>query len=105
MLPLVTEMLTVSFSPLGNTKKLVIINLLLEAYTPVETKTTKETSKGVKSIDDTDKSISSDVLDNLQLDSRGAKDRLHKDDVHIYEGDEKLNPKSLNQALVFGTLT
>ncbi len=38
--------------------------------------------------------MSSFVLDNLQLDSRGAKDRLHKDDAHKYEGDEKFNPKS-----------
>ncbi len=38
--------------------------------------------------------VSSDVLDNLQLGSRGGKDHLHKDDAHKYESDEKFNPKS-----------
>ncbi len=34
------------------------------------------------------------MLHNLQLDSRGVRDHLHKADIHMYEGEEKFNPKS-----------
>ncbi len=77
VLPLVTEMLTASLSQLGRSKKSVVINPLQEVDTLMETETTTEASKGdesglnqfavvgVKSIDYSDKSMSSDVLDNL----------------------------------------
>ncbi len=35
-----------------------------------------------------------EVLDDLQLDTRGVKDLLHKEDTDKYKGDEKFNPKS-----------
>ncbi len=107
VLPLVTEMLTASFSQHGSAKKLVVINPLQEVDTPMEIEVVKSDLNqlaiiGVKSIDDTDKGMSSDVLNNLQLHSRGAKDHLHKDDAHQYEGDEKLNSKSFNSGSSVG---
>ncbi len=57
---------------------------------------------GVKSIDDTDKDMTSEVLDDLQLDSRDDKDRLHKDDTYKYKGDEKFNPKSFKSGSSVG---
>ncbi len=80
----------------------------------METETTTEASKddqsglnelavvGVKSIDDAEKGMTSVVLDDLQLDSRGAKDRLHKDDTYKYKGDEKFNPKSFKSGSSVG---
>ncbi len=72
-------MLTTSFSHLGSTKTSVVINPLQEVDTPMETETTTEASKGaesglnqlafigLKSIYDSDKGMTSEVLD-----SRGA---------------------------------
>ncbi len=92
---------------------MVVIKPYQEANTPMETETTIKASKGaeaglnqlpvigVRFIDGTDKKMSSQVFDNQQLHSRGAKDRLHKDDMHKYEGDEIFNPKSY-QSLLWG---
>ncbi len=83
-------------------------------HTLMETETMTEASKGaesglnqlavvgVKFIDDTDKDMTSEVLDDLQLDCRGAKDLLHKDDVYKYKGDEKFNPKSFKSGSSLG---
>ncbi len=46
--------------------------------------------------------MTSEVLDNLQFDSRGAKDQLHKDDTYKYKGDEKFNPKSFKSGSSVG---
>ncbi len=43
-----------------------------------------------------------DVLDDLQLDTRGVKDLLHKEYMHKYEGDEKFNPKSFKSGSSVG---
>ncbi len=48
----------------------------------------------VAALDDHDRSMLPEVLDNLQLDTRGVKDLLHKEDMHKYEGNKKFNPKS-----------
>ncbi len=111
VLPWVTEMLTESFSQLGGDKPTVVMKPLQEVNTLMDTETTTEALKndesvldqlavvGVKSIDDAEKGMTSEVLDNPQLDSRGAKDRLHKDDVYKYKGDEKFNPNELQVRL------
>ncbi len=38
----------------------------------------------------------------LKIDSQSAKDRLHKDDAHMYKGDEKFNPKSFKSGSSVG---
>ncbi len=57
---------------------------------------------GVKSTDDTDKDMTFEVLDDLQLYSQGAEDSLHKYDAYKYEGDEKFNPKSFKSGSSVG---
>ncbi len=44
----------------------------------------------------------SHMLDDLQLDSLGVNDRLHKDDMYKYEGDKKFNPKSFKSGSSVG---
>ncbi len=57
---------------------------------------------GVKYIDDSEKDMTSEVLDDVQLDSRDAKDRLHKDDAYKYKGDDKFKPKSFKSGSSVG---
>ncbi len=57
---------------------------------------------GCSSPDDNDRSMLPEVLDNLQLDIRGVKDLLHKEDMHKYKGDEKFNPKSFKSGSSLG---
>ncbi len=57
---------------------------------------------GVPAQDDHDRSMLPEVLDDLQLDTRGAKDLLHMEDMHKYKGDEKFNPKSFKSGSSVG---
>ncbi len=80
----------------------------------METETTTEAFKGaefglnqlaligVKSIDDTEKVMTSEVLYDLQLNTRGDMDRLHKDDAYKYKGDEQFNLKSFKSGSSVG---
>ncbi len=117
VLPLLTHGVTEladSFKKLGNTTastmvgdlKIVVIKPDKQADKPMEIGQMTEASKGADIIpkpsivsdvivpDDNDRSMLPEVLDNLQLDTRGVKDLLCKEDMHKYEGDEKFNPKS-----------
>ncbi len=55
---------------------------------------------GVIDPEDHVRSMLPDVLDDLQLDTRGVKDLLCKEEMHKYEGDEKFNPKSFKSGLL-----
>ncbi len=110
--PKVAEDLTDSFSNLGKagplkkvmTEKLVDVMPKHQAVTPMEIGNTTEVSKDTevnpkssvsktKFSDDHDRNIKIEIIDELQLDSRSAKDQLQKADRHQYSGDKKFNPK------------
>ncbi len=52
--------------------------------------------------DDHNRSMLPEVLDDLQLDTRGVKDLLHMEDMHKYEGDDKFNPKGFKSGSSVG---
>ncbi len=112
--PCVTDELADSFQKLGKATapakvcdlKMVIVKPDQETDTSVEVGQTTEASKvvdvlpkplvvsSVIAADDHDRSMLPEVLDDLQLETRGVKDLLQKEDMHKYKGDEKCNPKS-----------
>ncbi len=57
-------------------------------------KASQSDSGGIKTTNDLNKEMKSDVIDSLSLDFRGESDRLSVDDIHKYTGVMKFNPKS-----------
>ncbi len=120
--PGVTDELAGSFKKLGNatapTKmgdlKMVVVKPNQKVDTPMEIGQMTEASKcaevvpkklvvlGVIVPDDHDRSMLPEVLDDLQLTTRGVKDLPHKDDMHKYESDVKFNPKSFKSGSSVG---
>ncbi len=94
--------------------KMVVFKPDQQVDTPMEIGQMTEASKGADIIpkpsvvsgvivpDDHDRSILPEVLDDLQLDARGVKDLLRKEDMYKYEGDEKFNPKSFKSGSSVG---
>ncbi len=55
---------------------------------------TKSSDSKHKISENHERDIKRKIIDDLQLDTRSAKDMLQKEDRHHYRGDEKFNPKS-----------
>ncbi len=120
--PRVTDELADSFEKLSNATgpttvgdlKIVIVKPDQQADTPMEIGQNTEASKGVDVVpkplvvsgiitsDYHNRSMLPEVLDDLQLDTRGVKYLLQKEDMHKYEGDEKFNPKSFKSSSSVG---
>ncbi len=120
--PQVTDELADSFSKLGTAKaptpvsdsKMVVVNPDQKVDTPMEIMQTTEASQGTEAYPKTlsvpggaalnyhEINMLPEVVGNLQLDTRGVKDLLCKEDMHKYEGDEKFNPKSFRSGSSVG---
>ncbi len=120
--PGVTDELADSFEKMGKATaptmvcdlKMVIIKPDQQADTLMEIGQTTEASKGADVVpkpsvflgviapDDHNRSMLPEVLYDLQLDTRGVKDLLQKEDMNKYEGDKKFNPKSFKSGSSVG---
>ncbi len=123
--PHVTDEFADSFKKLGNSNapitkgdmKMVVINPNQKDDMPMEIEQTTKASKGaedspktlsvsgVATEDNHYRSMLPEVLDNLQLDTRGVKDYLHNEDMHKYKGNEKFNHKSFKSGSSVGYIT
>ncbi len=110
----VTDELANSYEKLGNAKattmvddlKMVVVKPDQQADTRMEIGQMTEASKGAeidpkilsvlgfRAPDDEERDLLHEVVVNLQLNTRGVKDLLQKEDMHKYESDENFNRKS-----------
>ncbi len=109
-----TDKLADSFMKLGSQCAIVNFSSNKEPELPMDTAKSATVSKvpvagasqydngSVKTTDDINKSMTNEAIDFLHLDSRGSKDCLSNEDMHMYTGVEKFNPKSFQSGSSVG---
>ncbi len=100
---LTTDKLADSFMKLGSQCAIVNVSSNKEPELPMDTpKANQSDNGGIKTTDDLNKEMKSDVIDSLSLDFRGESDRLSVNDIHKYTGVVKFNPKSFQSGASVG---